>query len=511
MVKKSLRVFLFVNLVLLVFLFGLNMEVTYANSTLFVQRISDGESLDPALTTAMDDYMVLMNIYSGLFRYKPGTFEIEADLAVDWEISDDGREWIFYLREGVQFHKDFGELTSEDVKFTIERILDPATKSVNVGQFQNIKEVNALDRYTVQILLKEPDLNLKHRLVVTRPFGGLVVSKKAVQEYGDNYASNPIGTGPFQFVERVRRERLLLEANPDYYEGPPVLKEVSFLTIPDEATSSLALERGDIHIAEVYDPRVIERAIKADDYGVIGAPRPSIHKLMINTRVEPLDNPLVRQAIAHAVNTEEIIEGILGGNALKPVSAIHPLLNGFTDEVHEYPYNPEKARELLAEAGYPNGFNTRVVNYSFGQWVPILELIQAQLTRVGINIQIDVHERGTYVEARAREDTPIVMFGITTTPIAEAVLDLYHSRNIPPGGLNFMRYDGADEALNAASKEASPEKRLDFLKEAQIQISADIPSIPLYHPEGTYLVRNQVEGYTPDPFGGIWLYTISLP
>lgn len=481
-----------------------------ADQGLVVRRDSDGESLDPALTTAMADYMALQNIYGALVRFKPGTFELEPDLATKWEVSPDGTTYTFTLRQGVKFQKGFGEFTSEDVKFTIERILDPKTKSKNADQFKNVKEIQTPDKYTVKIVLSKPNPTFLYSVAATRPVGGFIVSKKAIEKFGADSGTNPIGTGPFQLREWVKREKLVLEPNPDYYAGAPKLSQVTFVVIPDETTSNLAVEKGTVHISEVYDPEAIKRYKASSDIAVMKGPRASIHMLMLNTKAKPFDDVRVRQAMAYAINTSEIIDGLLGGYATKPASPIHPAMQGFTGDVKKYEYNPQKAKELLAQAGLPNGFKTSVATYPYGMWGKILELVQGQLAQVGIQMEINSVERGTYVEIRAKETTPIVMFGQSTPPDPDATFKLFESASIPPKGLNLSRYAGADDDIKAARVEIDDQKRAEIQARVQKKLIEDVPAVPLYHPDWTFLARKSVKGYTVEPFGGIWLYPITV-
>lgn len=477
---------------------------------LVVRRDSDGESLDPAMTTAMVDYAILENIYSSLLRFKPGTFELEGDLATKWDVSSDGKEYTFELRKGVKWHEGFGEFTADDVVYTVNRTKDPAVKSKCATHFEAVQEVVALDKYKVKFVLKHPDPSFLYRVAVARPFGGLMVNKAAVEKFGADYGTNPIGTGPFVFKEWVRRERLVLEANPEYYGGKPGVDIVKFVTIPDEAAAALAVENGSVQISELTDPDALKRYREHPDIAAYKGPRCSIHMLMLNPKVKPLDDVRVRQALMYGINRQEIVDSHLGGFATVAVSPIHPAMPGFTSDVPQYAYDPEKAKTLLREAGYPNGLKLAAVLFPYSGWPRLMELIQAQLRQVGIDLDIQVLERGTYVAARSKDTTPIILFGQSTPPDPMAAFDLFDSANVPPGGLNLMRYSGVDSQLAALRAEVDAARRNQLMAEMQKKIMEEVPCIPLYHPDWTFIARKSVQGFVVEPFGGFWLQGISL-
>jgi len=183
-------------------------------------RISDEpEYLDPAFTSWIDAYRILNNINQGLLRFKTGTFEVEPDLAESWDISEDGTEWVFHLRKGVQWHKGFGEFTANDVKYSVERVLDPEVASRWQQYWSMIENVEVIDDYTVKITLTEASPVFTIWMAGYRPAG--LVCEKAVEEYGDEYFKNPIGTGPFMFESWTPGEEVVIVANPDYRDGPP--------------------------------------------------------------------------------------------------------------------------------------------------------------------------------------------------------------------------------------------------------------------------------------------------
>ena len=478
---------------------------------LIVNRKAEGVSLDPAKTTAMEDYAVMANLYSSLFRFKPNSFELRPDLALDYKTSSDGKFVSFNLRKGVKWHKGYGEFTSEDVKFTIDRVLNPATQSRFATNFANIERVETDGPYIVNFYLKAPDATLLQRLTVTRPSGGLIVSKKAVTELGDKYASQPIGTGPFVFESHVPREKVVLVANKEYYEGPPKLERVTFVPIADETTAAMALESGDIHISQFENIELLESYKKHKSLQIVTGGRVTDHMYLMNTRKAPFDNVKVRQAMAYGINRDEIIAGIFSGYADKPTGVIHPDMFGYSKDVKTYPYDPARAKALLKEAGYPNGFKTEVVVLTYGNWQKVNELIKAQLAKIGIDMKIQMLERGSYVKARASDTTDLVMFGITQPPDPDFILgDVFHSTQIPPGGLNLSRYDKVDDLIVKGRAEMNLKKRADLYAEIGKKMAEDLPTVVLYHPKWTEIINKKVKNYSVERLGGFWLYPVSL-
>jgi peptide/nickel transport system substrate-binding protein len=495
----------------LLFSGGISIALAAGPQELVVNKKAEGVSLDPAKTTTMEDYMVMENIYSSLLRFKPDSFDMKPDLATDYQVSRDGRVYHFKLRQNVQWHKGFGEFTAEDVEFTINRIKDPETKSPYAKTFADIVKVEILGKHEIKIHLKDPDATFLHRFTVTRPPGGFIVSKKAVTQLGPNYGTQPVGTGPFVFSESVPREKVVLADNKDYYEGPPRLKKITFVPVADETTALMALESGEVHISQFENVRLLQQYQNHDRLAVMTGPRVSIHMILMNTKKPPFSNLKVRQAMVHAIHTDEIISGILAGFADRPTGVVHPSMFGYTADVVRYPFDPQKAKALLTEAGYPNGFKTKVVVLTYGPWQKTMELVKAQLARVNIDMSIQMLERGAYVQARGQEATELVMFGVSLPPDPDLLLkDVFHSKNNPPGGLNCSRYGGVDELIEQGAREMDNTKRAQIYVQIQKKMAQDVPAVPLYHPKWTEIVSKKVKGYSVERLGGFWLYPVSL-
>lgn len=463
----------------------------------------EGFSLDPARTSAGEDWSVMQQIYNALLRFKPGTFELEPDLATEWEVSPDGKEWTFQLRKGVKFHRGFGTLTAEDVKFSLERLRDPEI-SIYTNEVEVIDKVEVLSEDRIRIVLKAPAPDFLYKVSTLRPFTGYVVSKKAVEQYGEDFGNNPIGTGPFMLKTKIPRDRWVLEPNPDYFEGPPKLSKVTILVMPDEPTVALAVEAGEVHIAEAQSNETRQRYLDHPEVDIVPVGRIFGCWLFLNQLVKPLDDVRVRRAIAHAIDYDEIVNELHGGFAIQPgAGLLHPGMFGYDPEVNQpIKHDINEAKRLLAEAGYEDGLELTAVSYTTSIYRQLGELMQAQLKKAGIDLEVQNLERATLVEARFKETTPAVFFASTDAPDPNPWMDFVHSDSIPPDGFNMARYSGLDDIIDKAKAEPDPDKRKELLREVQRKFSEDLPVIPLYHPQVTFLVHKSVKGYVPEAVGG---------
>lgn len=465
-------------------------------------------SMDPAYATLTGEKEFVAQLTNGLLTFPHGHVgleTIEGDLAKSWDVSDDGLTWTFYLREGIQFHRGYGELTAEDVKFTFERILEPDSGSPWRAKYSIIETIEVIDDYTVKITLNTLDPFFELKLIGYH--GGQIVSKKAVEELGDDFSFHPIGTGPFMLESYESGESIVMVPNENYFKGQPILERLEYIFMPDDSSRLMALERGEVDIGRgIVDRAWMDQAIQR---GLVAVPPHPAQQLilMFNMNREPLDNILVRQAIAHAINTQDIIDlfgDILGGEMVGPLP---PGYFGQTEEgLASYPYDPDKAKSLLAEAGYPNGLSLgrTFVSESFSYLVP-MEIIQEHLRLVGVEINLEVVDHPTF-HARIREDlNPLIIYGGVREPVADSILtEFYHSRSIvqtPTAVTNFAHYDGIDELLDEARSTLDRDLQLKNYALAQQKIMEDLASLPLclFHQA---LVRQEwVDlGYNTDPY-----------
>jgi peptide/nickel transport system substrate-binding protein len=448
------------------------------------------DTLDPHTSILGQTQAIVRFMYRGLTRFaikdgKVTTAEVEPDLAESWTLSPDGTLWTFKLRKGVQFHKGFGEMTAEDVKFSFERQMKraPGTRfGVNLGV---IKSIEVIDPHTVQIQLKSYDPIFLLRMVGYQQ--GYILSKKAVEKLGDRYKWSPVGTGPFYFERHVPRERVVLKAFDQYYGGRPQIDEVNWFDVPEDATKLIGLEKGtfDLLYPEAvtadFADQVKKMGAVIDRRGPGGQER-----FYINMTKPPFDDIRVRKAFMHAIDRKAIKETMYPGDLGRLADSCVP--PGYFGHVPmEFPeYNPELAKKLLAEAGYPNGFTVKNYFISKSFFYPkVLTLAQEQLRKVGIIVDLQIVDHATYHANIRKNLNPFVLYGGTRITDADPWLSLFFdSTEIPDPatgnkGTNFAHYKGIDDLLKAGRVERDAKKRAAIYAEAQKRLQKDLVCLPI--------------------------------
>lgn len=485
------------------------LSVAQAAGTLRVRIGSDISNIDPARIFQLENQTIAGHVFNGLVKYDQATNKIMPDLATEWSVSDDGTVYTFKLREGVKWHKDYGDFTADDVKFSLERVLDPATTSRYVGQLAGVKSVEAPDPLTVNVVLEKPNAGLLNKLTAFNQ--GWIVSRKAVTDIGDDkIAMNPIGTGPFVFEEWTPGTQVKLLANKDYFEGAPAFDEVVFKLIKDETAAAIALQNGEIDIFfALQQPVVIDRLRAADGITVMDRPANHTINLVLNTSVKPLDNVKVRQAIAHGINREAIIEGYFKGTKGMGHSVLTSSFPEYTDDLPKYDFDPEKAKQLLADSGV-EPFKLELTTLGLSPYDQLVVPIASDLNAIGIETGITVLERGAYLEARGKGEIMTCITGVVGPPDPDSPLvTLYSTASFPPG-LNTSRYDQVDDLLSSAALEQDTAKRTGIYQEILTKTMNDVPVLPLYEDRLFLAHTDAVEGLVQNSLFTIQTYSVSL-
>jgi peptide/nickel transport system substrate-binding protein len=466
--------------------------------------------LDPHATVVSGDRYIIQSIFSGLVRFKPGSGDvrqIEPDLAQTWESSADGKVWTFHLRRGVKWHHGYGEVTADDVVFSLDRAAHKETSSF-ASDYAAFDKVEAIDSLTVRITLKEPVPSLLG--LVVNSLGGNIVCRKAVQELGPAYAQKPIGSGPFMFQEYKPQHSVTLVANPDYFGGRPAIDRVIFRYIQSQGSRDLALRSGELDITGgALGQDWIERTRKLPGIKVDTPGLPEIWWLFLDQSSKPLDDVRVRQAIAAAVDRAGLIS-FRGETSHRAAGSIIPASHaGFTADVPLIGHDLAKAKALLAEAGFPNGITLKVVNTNRPSLREVIEVLQSQLRKASINLDIELVDHATYHARIRKNQSQVVLYGANRFPVADSTLtQFFHSKSIvgtPTAITNFSHCKVADDEIDAARLAPDPARQEALWKTAQQKIVADVCAVPLMEVLYTWARRDKVDyGYDfkDTPSGG---------
>jgi peptide/nickel transport system substrate-binding protein len=462
-------------------------------------------SLDPATGIGNGDEFPMRQIYSVLIGPKDGQSnlaldQLQGELAEKWEMAPDARSFTFHLRHGVQWHRGFGEFTADDVAFTIGRMIDPKTGTAYGANFREVDRVEITDPYTVTVRLKNPN-PFWYAFAIMPRFGGYMVSKKAITELGEDYRHNPVGTGPFAFASYEPKQKVVTRANQTFWGGKPKIDQLEILYLPETSSRTLAFVKGDVDMIEgAAVPGWLASVKKQQPNLVLDFGRPgAVWAFFPNMTRKPLDDLRIRQAIAHAIDVKAWT--VAFGDFVSPMYGVSPV--GFygaltkEDLPADWPftYDPALSKKLLAEAGMPNGFSIDVFVTEREEYKTNLLIIQEQLRKVGIQINLRLVDHTSYHNDIRRDLDAMVMYGSGQPPLTQAVLNaFYNSAAIvgkPTRNMNFSHYGdlaGNSDALMAqANQEIDDTKRLALLKQIQLNILKEVPVIPLPSPASSWM------------------------
>lgn len=451
--------------------------------------------LDPHIAIAYSSLAAYEHVYETLFRYDADMNLVPA-LAVSVEQPDDVT-YVFKLREGVVFHNG-DVMDANAVKFSFDRILDPNTASPRGSTFETIESVTVIDDYTVEIKVKEPFPAFLTLISATNY--AAIVSPRAVEEHGD-LQRVAIGTGPFRLVKYETGARIVYERFDDYWdEGKPYVDGLEFTFTRDETTRIAALRRGAVQIGWVREPRLAS-LLKAESHLNIQQAAPIRHqRLFMRTDQPPFDNVLVRQALSVATDRDEIIKTILLGYGTLSAS-VPPGVPPYAvpaDEVGSLPYqqyDPERAKKLLAEAGYPDGFEFTLLSSPHGfDYITTAEVLQQQWSKVGIKVNIESVDWGAALSRWRKGAFTAFLIANAWAPDPSNYVEMFHSQS----DSNYYGHNDPklDELLDQQATVVNLEKRTQLWREIQAYIAETAPALYLYGMTPRYEVVNvAVEGY----------------
>jgi len=457
---------------------------------------NDPSTLDPARVSDTYGLSVSQQLFDGLVQFDQ-TLSITPALAQYWKATRDGLTWTFTLRKSVKFHSG-RELTADDVVYSFTRLLDPRVKSGAADLFANVKgaqefrqgtknEVTglvALDRHTVQITLTEATVPFVTVLAVGH---AQIVPKDVVEQRGDAFGTSPIGTGPFKFVRWERGKEIVLEHNPEYFDGPPKLSRVVYKVFPGEQFEAMydAFQKGDLEDTPI-PTRDYRRIVTGKSYVFVKRPMISVRFYGLNTRIKPLNDARVRQALAHAIDGEALIEEVFLGRYTVARGILPPGSLGYNPDLKSHAYDPARARELLAQAGYPQGRGLPpIAIWSSVKLERVLqehEQIKKYLAAVGVTADFHYETNWpTFSAALAQGKFPMFLYAwFADVPDPDNFLfKLFYSKS----PRNFTAYANpvVDDLLIQARAEKDLRRRVDLYRRAEQLILDDVPLIPSLH------------------------------
>lgn len=425
----------------------------------------DGESKSLDIHQGNDGFSLRANrlIYSRLVEADEN-MQIHPGLAESWQQLDD-KTMQFKLRKGIKFHNG-DDFTAEDVKFSFERMMNSPRIAFVLPP---IERIDVVDDYTVNIVTKTPFGPLLAHL--SHPALGMV-SKKLLTENPEALKEKPIGTGSYKFKEWIYGDKLVLEKNEDFYDkNERGLKYIVFKNVVEASNRAIGLETGEIDIATPISSVDEENIKNNPKLQLLTKPSISYSYIGMNMTKAPLNDIRVRKAINYAIDKQAIIDVILNGNGKIATSPIAPGVFGFTDKTKNYEYNVEKAKELMKEAGYENGFTTSILVFSGEANTQTAEIVQAYLKEIGIDLKIEIVEVSAYWDMTERGVHNLFLgsWGVVTGDADYGLYAMYHSSaKGGAGNRDFYENEKVDELLDKAKTEIDPETRKKLYEEAQI-------------------------------------------
>jgi len=465
-----------------------------------VAQTLEPTTIDPNMDTLILIQSIMANMFDPLVQFDAEMNLVPA-LAESWEMKDPVT-YEFKLRKGVKFHNG-QELTSADVKYTVEWILDKENKSKQVRYFKYIDAVETPDDYTVVIKLADPYAPMLSNLSML-----WIVPKKTIEEMGrEKFAKNPIGTGAYKFVEWLKDQRLVMEANEDYWRGAPKIGRVVWRTIAEDSTRLAELRTGGVDIAIRVPVAQVGLLEKDENLKVVSVPTLRTKWVTLNTWGEPFSDKRVRQALNYAVDKEEIVKALYEGSAHIAGQPYAPAVLGYNPDVKPYPYDPEKAKTLLAEAGYPDGLEV-VLDVDEPVHQEPAQAIAGQLAKVGIKVQVNIGDPDQLWEkflAKEMESTYMMHCN-------NILLDADYCT-----GLHFdsqrrgLYYNSpeTDELIVAGAQASDRAERSGIYHELAAKLHEEAPVIFLWELNDVYGINKRVQ-WQPRSDERIWLFDASL-
>ncbi len=456
-------------------------NVASAKTTLTMGYTTEPEGLDPHRTAAASTFTVTNNIYDTLVGVTSG-WEIVPRLAKDWKISENGMDITFNLRDDVKFHNG-RQMTAKDVEFSFKRLKD--AESPRARDYENITGIEVLDDYTIKFTTATLDVNLLENFAY--PWAAVVP-----EEAAENLKTNPVGTGAFTLKEWTPQQKIVLQRNDNYYGDKAELETVTLVLIPDATSMMAGFQVGDLDIIPLTGDQVT-MVEGNSDYQVISEPMNAVQIMSLNTDNEILSNEKVRKAMAMAINKREVIDASMFGYGDPIGSHLPPTSPDYYDTNDIIEYNPEKAKELLKEAGYENGFTIKMaLPKPYQMHVDAGQVIADQLSKIGIKVDIELVEWGTWLsDVYGAKNFETTVVGHTGRLDSYAFLSRYYSDS---NDYISLKTGEVDELLDRVKQELDGDKRKEIYKEIQIILANKLPAIYLQTPRTMLALQKNVKG-----------------
>jgi dipeptide transport system substrate-binding protein len=515
---------------------GLIASASAAKTLVFCSEGSP-EGFNPALYTAGTTFDASSNqIFNRLVEFERGTTKIVPALAESWEVSDDGLIYTFKLRKGVKFQTTSGftpsrDFNAADVVFSFERQRDPNNPyhKVSGGQYEYfesmdmpnlIKSIEAVDDYTVRFTLNKPEAPFIANL-------GMDFASILSAEYADKMMKagtpekvdlDPVGTGPFQLVNYQKDAAIRFKAHPEYWAGKAPIDNLVFAITPDASVRYQKLKAGECQVMTYPNPADIAAMRKDPAINLLEQEGLNVGYLAFNTEKKPFDDKRVRQALNLAVNKDAIIDAVFQGAGKKAKNPIPPTIWSYNDDVKDYPYDPVKAKQLLSEAGYADGFETDIwampVQRPYNPNARrMAELIQADFAKVGVKAKIVSYEWGEYLKRSKLGEHQTVLLGWTgDNGDPDNFMFVLLGCEAAKDSANRSRWCNKEfnDLLVQAKQTSDVAKRTELYEKAQVVFKEEAPWVTIAHSVVFKPVRKEVVDFRISPFGGHIFYGVDL-
>jgi ABC-type transport system substrate-binding protein len=464
---------------------------------------ADPDSLDPANAESNPSEAVNRMMYENLVKFDT-KLNLVPGLAEKWEQAPDGMSWTFFLRKGVKFH-DGTPFDAEAVKYFIDRMIGPEKPSRAGLYAPLVASAEVIETHTVKFHMKAPFSFLLNNIAHS---ASGIVSPAALKKMGKEVARKPVGTGPFKFVEWIHGDQLVLTRNDDYWGGKPKIEKVIVKTVKEDSARVMMLQSGDAHLAVRLPADDIARLEKDAKIQLDATETLRVLYVGFNCAKKPFDDPRVRRAFSLATDRASIVKHIYLDRALVASNIVAPRTTGYF-EMPSIPYDPEQAKKLLTEAGYPNGIKAKFISPQ-GRYPKDFEMAQAlqqQWKKAGIEVTLDTMEWAAYLAAtrKAVDQTDVELFLLGWAPSsAEArwiLYPLYSTAQWVPQGNNRVFYSNKtfDELVDNLTKATVAADRDNYLKQAQEILSKDVPAIPILITKETIGHSKKLKGVINSP------------